>query len=295
MKKILLITSLLFGCLCAHAQGFYLTVDGGYGWGLPNQNLGTAFFKDQISANGKNFYEENVYGTLGQGLNFSVNPGYMFNKNIGLELGITLFKGAQVTMEKISSTDEEFSDVRSASSTQIRLLPAVVFNTGGDKLYGYAKLGLVLPVYGTVHGTLSHSDPNNPIPQVQVDLLKIETTVEGNPSLGYFGALGIGYHFTKLIGIHLEVFHTSLSIKPKSQHFDSYTVDGKNELDEQTIYSTQTNYVDRIDANSNNGDYLNGSYIPGMGTYDKDKPKDELAQKSSFNELGFKIGISFNF
>lgn len=295
MKKIILLFSLLFIGYSVQAQGFYLSVDGGYGWGLPSSNLGTSYFKDQANADGKNFYEENLYGTLGQGLNLSLTPGYMITKNIGVELGINYFKGGEATLEKISSTDKGFSEKRTATSTQIRVIPTVVLNTGGDKLYGYAKLGLVLPVYGKVHGTLDHSDPNNPIPQAQVDLLEIKTTIEGNPSLGFYGALGMGYHITKLISVHAEVFHTSLSIKPKSQVFSSYSVNGKDELADQTVYSTQTNYVDKIDASSNNGDYLNGNHIPGMGPFDKDKPKDELATKSSFSQLGFKIGISFNF
>lgn len=296
MKKTLLVVAvLILGITSLNAQGFYLNVEGGYGWGLPSNTLGTEYFKDQISPNGSNFYKKNIYGTIGAGLNLKLTPGYMITKNIGIELGVNYFKGKEMVITKSISTDEAFLDQRAIQSNQLRLVPTVVFNTGGKKLYGYAKVGLALPIMGKVHVVNTHKDPNNLIPQAQVDLLEVKASVEGAPSLGFYGALGIGYHFTDLIGIHLEVFHTSLSIKPKAMRWESYKIDGVDHLKEQDAYYTQINYVDEINNDSNNGDYVNGNYYPGMGKFDKDKPKEELAHKTGFDQLGIMIGVSFSF
>lgn len=285
MKKIILTAALFAFTLSAKAQGFYTSLDFGYGFGTSTTNLGKEEYKD-FSFSGENTsYEKQLYGTVGGGLNMTVTPGYMISKNIGVELGINYFMGANTLVQKMESSLDGLYKNTHAHSNQLRIIPSVVINTGGEKLYGYAKAGLVLPVYGSTKGIVQASQYNSGA----VEKIDVETTTKGNISLGFRGALGIGYQFTKLISLNFEVYHTSLTVKPKSRTIDSYKINGVEVKDQLNTYSNELEieYVDKIDNTSNNQGY--------NPNYDPNKAKNDLPTKANFSQFGFSLGVKFSF
>src|SRR5829696_7523138 len=72
------------------AQFSYAGINIGYGAGWPAYALGTS---TTITPSGTTYTLEK--GSYGQGLNFGITGGYMFNKNVGVELGVSYLVGSK--------------------------------------------------------------------------------------------------------------------------------------------------------------------------------------------------------
>ncbi len=96
MKKIILLTLCFISVdlfNSAFAQGFYAAVGGGYGFPAAEQE----YLPSQTSSG----FTSNSY-SLGSGVNFEILGGYMWNKNMGAEIGISYLSGSSTT-----ATDNE--------------------------------------------------------------------------------------------------------------------------------------------------------------------------------------------
>lgn len=284
MKKILY-TGMMLSFLAfagkVNAQNFYTELNVGYGWGLGNTVLGVSEYRDY---SGTDSEVSSIYGTLGGGLNLAITPGYMFNEHIGVELGINYFMGSKVVMNELTTSLEGRYDKTTAYSNQLRILPAVVVSTGSSTIYGYAKAGLVLPVYGSTVGIKEESNIN---PVYGPIVEEAHTVTNGSLSLGFRGALGIGYNVTDNLAVSLEVAYTSLTIKAKKRVLDSYLAAGEEKIDNFPVYATDIEYVDKLTSESNNSDV--------NPNFNGDLPKEELATKTSFSQLGVSLGIKYSF
>jgi hypothetical protein len=79
---------------------------------------------------------------LGKGFNVGLNFGYIFNKNIGVELGASYLMGAKTNTAITSYTgDYRYNEI---SVKMIVIKPTIVFRAGFDKLNRYAKIGMVI-------------------------------------------------------------------------------------------------------------------------------------------------------
>ena len=76
MKRIFLVAGLLLAGYTASAQ-VYVSVTGGYAWGVPSTKIG------EESINGK---ESVRFGTFGEGINSQLRVGYFFNKTWGIDV-----------------------------------------------------------------------------------------------------------------------------------------------------------------------------------------------------------------
>lgn len=271
-----LFVSVVVAGFSVKAQNFYAELNVGYGIGMPSSTLGTDTYTD-LSGTGS--YSKAIHGTLGGGLNLTLTPGYMFNKHIGIELGLNYFMGSKTLVSSNTSSNSMIYDKTTASSSQFRILPSVVLSTGGEKLYGFARAGLVLPIVGSTKGVREAS--------MGTVTINAETETKGNFSVGFRGALGIGYNITDLIGISLEVAHTSLTIKPKSRTVESYSVSGQDATGFMSTYDKEIKYVDELNSSSNNS-----SYNPNYST---SSAEETIGQKTNFNQLGVALGVRFNF
>lgn len=280
MKKFVVLASVVFAGYTVKAQGFYTELNVGYGIGMPSTTLGTDTYMD---LGGTGSYTKVIQGSLGGGLNITLAPGYMFNKHIGVELGLNYFMGAKTLIQSTTSSNSNVYDKTTAHSNQFRLLPSVVFSTGGEKLFGFAKAGLAIPVAGSTKGSREISN----VTPLGTVLTNVESTTHGNVTVGFRGSVGIGYNINDMIALSLEVSHTSLTIKPKSRTVDSYEVGGQDILNLIATYDKETTYVDELNTSSNN-DNINPNYSTNTA-------KDDIGQKTNFSQLGIAIGVKFSF
>lgn len=281
MKKVVLLAAVAFSGFAVKAQGFYGELSVGYGFGIPSSYLGQETYTDITGASGS--YEKGIYGTLGSGLNITLAPGYMISKHFGVELGINYFMGAKTVVSEDNFSIAQLYDKTTVYSNQLRIIPSLVVSSGGDMLYVFAKAGLAIPVLGDTKGLREASSPNHS----GFSKTEVETTTKGNISLGFRGSVGLGYNITELIALNLEVFHTSLTIKPKTRTINSFSVDGQSQITNAPTYATEVNYVNELNSSSNNSDYNTNISV--------DAPKDEIPSKTNFSQFGVSLGVKFNF
>lgn len=272
MKKGFLLGALLLGAGAVSAQGLYVGLQGGYGFGTPSDQVGTTEVVD-----GSGQTSTAIYGSYGGGTNAGLNVGYMFSEHIGAELGLSYFLGSSVTSRDV--TVPTGSATLSASSNQMRLAPSIVLTTGGDFAI-YGKAGLVLPVGGsTIAEGRDATNPNSIVEQ--------EIESKGSMSLGFQGALGASYSLSDNLSLFGELSAVNLRIKSGTQTVTKYTVNGTDFLEALDTYDKQTTFVDELNPSSNNGSY--------NSSYSTDSAKEELATTTNFNGFFINIGVKYNF
>jgi|GEM_PF-809491 len=310
MKKIVLLAAVLMAGYTVKAQGFYMDASVGYGFGAPSTNFGVKTYED--FANPLNNTTENIYGTLGNGINVALTPGYFFNDHIGVELGLQGFFGMKSRVSDATSDNELIYSFTDAKTTQFRVIPSLVISTGNSKkLSAYAKLGIVMPIVGATYGSQESSEFSAALAAVsggQVTHIKreIETVTKGNFTVGFRGAVGVNFNVSDKIAIFAEVHHTSLTIKPKTRQVESYVVNGTDIVESAYVVnninvsaiqlgnatgtlpesSVHTEYVDNLSSTSN---------VDGNAGFNADKATQALPSKTNFNQLGLNIGVKFNF
>jgi hypothetical protein len=276
MKKIIFTVGVLLAAQGASAQGFYGDINVGYGLGAPNYVMGTTqtlTLSPMLTVTESK--EENIYGSIGQGFNLALTPGYMINEHIGIELGINYFMGAQKTIQETKTNNASLYSSRKAQSNQLRLIPSVVVSSGGEKISVYAKGGLVIPVIGVTNIEIDGSELVVTGQGLMAKRTEVETEFKGKVSLGFRGALGVNYRMSDKLSIFGELQQTNLFIKQDKNTIVSYKVNNVDVMGGLTTEQKETNYVDEITNSS--------------------AANQELAGKTNFNQFGINIGVKYKF
>ena len=120
------------------AQGAYVNINAGYGLSMSSQNLNN-FYNSTDGLTSRT--DEQINLSLGKGLNIGGALGYMFNKNIGAELGISYLLGGDSEAKHI---DMDGTTDYTLSSKMLRINPSLVIAAGFEKINPYAKFGFVI-------------------------------------------------------------------------------------------------------------------------------------------------------
>jgi len=271
MKKLLLTVATVTVTLTAGAQ-FYAGVNVGYGVGGPKQVLGT---ETTVSSSGST--TENIYGSLGGGLNIGVTPGFWFGEHVGAELGLNYFMGSDVD---VSKTTTPFGTATStAHSDQFRLMPSLVIKSAGERVNLYAKAGLVIPAVGKTTQDIENSGAAGP---GTGSSSRSETV--GQMTLGYTGAIGFNLGLGERLGFFAEVSAVSLRVSADKTTVKEYSADNGAQLSDLPTYAKEINYVDEINSGSNTG-----------ATANMNQAEDRLRINSNYGGVFLNVGIKFNF
>lgn len=299
MKKIALFFVASIFALGSYAQEAYVDVGFGYSFGFPGVILGQDEKVDLLMMSPTAKTSENIVGSFGKGFNGRVSGGYMFNKYIGVEASLEFFAGSKILTDQITRSNvdtvwnldiENFSSSKSfAKINQARLIPSVVFSTDTVKgISGYAKLGMLLPVYGK--GVASVNEVNSHINaqgEILRDRINIESKITGKIALGFKGAIGLKYNIKPNISVFGELFVSSVNGNHNKRTITSYKVNEVEKIDNFKEYQKTIEFVDKLDGSSNNAAYNN--------TIDVDAPRHELNRKSHLTQMGIQVGVRFSF
>ena len=307
-------------------KGFTLRVAGGYagpGFIKSEQITGPKIDaynpeKDGLTfmAN-RNFFQDSstqtTYGSYGQGMNFTLGLGYMFNNYIGIDMGISYLQSAKIKSNErheivlktfgnfYAQTGHYFDLNISTSASELALMPSLVVRGAkpGWKVYPYGRLGITLPVFGgLVHDVnikleeglegdtnLLNTLVKDPYYLGNETVVKLKT--EGTVSVGFNGAIGVAYQPLPYMSVFLEMNGQYLVTRAKESKITQWDADGVSKLEERGKYRTEFVYSDKLDKTSNNADY--------NPNYDPNKPKDDFRANGPFNYLGFNVGLVFTF
>lgn len=131
-KKIMTLSMLFASCLFANnllAQGIYVTINTGYGFGAAAANVpGFTNYTETTAPNSKGesittTTNEQIKVSLGKGVNFGGAVGYMFNKNIGAELGISYLIGGKTTANNDAYTTSDNSNSTTLNTKSVDVAP----------------------------------------------------------------------------------------------------------------------------------------------------------------------------
>jgi hypothetical protein len=243
-----------------------------------------------------------VHGSYGTGGNVTVAVGYMFNKYIGIDLGIGYQHSANIGCIDVRALSSPLTGYITANisshSYAIALAPSLVVSgeKTGWKVYPYARLGIVLPVAGKLTDNLSIQSPYdlNVAPFWLGNHTDVQLQTSAVLSLGMGGAIGVAYRPLPFMSVFAELNGQYLNVKGKSTTITEWTATINNangtttvvnDIPSRGVYRTQINYVDALGPTSNNAQY-NGAYNPNL-------PKQDIRPVVPGSNLGFNVGATF--
>ena len=284
-KKVVLLMFINLFSIAAYSQ-FYINVGGGYNLGIANQTLlnianQTLLINYESTDNIQKI--ENVKTSLGKGLNFGLNIGYMFNGNIGIDLQCSYLLGDETTGEYkynytyFNNNYYDFGKI-SLKSQMFRVNPSIIIASGFDKLDPYAKFGVILGFGSITLNYLYEEYENNQLQDKEV----VKWKMDGGMAFGISSALGLMYHISDLISVYGELDLVSMSYAPTKGVMTEYTVNGADKLPDLTTDAKEIEFLDEI-------------------TYDYDnppstaEPSKELKFYFPYSSIGLNIGVRFSF
>ena len=247
------------------AQGAYVHVNAGFGLEMSSQNISYFDFYNNTRGTTTNTNEQ-VNLSFGKGLNVGGALGYMFNNNIGAELGVSYLIGGKSKAKDIytgGTTDYTLS------SKMLRINPSLVIASGFDKINPYAKFGFVIGSGSVIY---DYIDNDNGDIEVRKEKLN------GGLAFGLNAGVGALFNLSENMSFFGEINMVNLSYAPTKKEVKKATFNGANELPGMTTRERETVFV--------------SSYNTGDPRLDS-QPKTELKQKFPFGSFGVNIGLKF--
>jgi opacity protein-like surface antigen len=269
MKKVTLSLLMVFAVsLFANdlfGQGAYIKFSPGYGFALSSAVMYTNYTEGH-----DNTYEQ-VYGSLGKGLNIGAAFGYMFHKNIGFELGLNYLLGSKVKGVYDSDGLIEDDDV---SARMLRIMPSVVISSGLEKVEPYAKVGMVVGLLGSItnNQALEYTDYNLEASMVM--------KMNGGIAIGLNASLGVLFNLSESIAFFGEIATVSMSYSPTKGEVTEFIVDGEDGLSDMHTSEKEYEYLDVVIDDPD----------PPVS-----KPTQSLKTKFPFGSIGPNFGIQISF
>ena len=284
MKKLVLstlaiITLMLTTQMNAQSdKGLFFSINGGYNFSSASQNLGSnsTFTTSSIATTSST---ELVSGSFGKGLNFGGAIGYMFNKNIGAELGINYLIGGETKNSDITNSPNNITnDETKYSSKMLQFRPTIILTAGMDKINPYAKFGMLIGSGSfniSDNSTESSTFGNTTTTETKEKAYKYD----GDLAVGFQSALGLSYNVNEKIAIFGELNLVNLSYAPSKRSLTTDTKNGVDKLPTRSIKETQTEYVDS---------YNTSEAIPATSS------NKDLKRYFAFSSFGINFGLKYS-
>lgn len=283
MKRKINILSGIFVLIClittnANAQGFFMKFNAGYNFPFGDYeseyiNMTNLIHTHTATSIIREF--ENVKFSLGKGIDLNLSPGYMLNKNLGAELGISYLIGLKTESTRIeySINGTQYKDINICKGSLISFTPSIIIAAGLKKLDPYSKFGVIIGIPSFTHEYNSNYSG---------DIFKFINKYSGSMAIGVIGTLGVRYPLTEKFGAFLELAMNSLNYTPSKSVETQYIVNGIDQLPSLTTYQKETEYVDPYTYDAS-------------ATPDQNKPAKELKITYPFSSLAINLGVCMRF
>lgn len=249
------------------AQGTYVNINAGYGLNMGSQNIDG--FSNYTSGTNSVTYEQ-VNVSLGKGLNVGAAFGYMFNKNIGAELGISyLLGGKSKAKDDYTGGTTDYT----VSAKMLRINPSIVIASGFDGVNPYMKFGLVIG-----SGSAMYEYNDNDAGDIEITKMK----VNGGLAIGLNAGVGALYNLNDKMALFGEINMINMSYAPTKGEVTEATYNGVDMLPNMTTSEKEIEFVDSYTYS-----YVN----PPADS----QPSEELKHKLPFGSFGFNFGLRIGF
>lgn len=215
----------------AFSQGIFFSLNGGFANAIGTQTFGDFYNFTESSAF---FTDEQVYVSLGKGFNLGGTVGYMFNDNLGLELGVNYLFGSESKAKDIyldGTTDYLMS------SNMIRLNPSLILAAGMEKVDPYAKFGMIVG-----SGNIDYSIKES----IEGDVAEQTLTMDGGLAYGLNSSFGLLFKKSEPISFFTELSMINMSYAPVRGEITEATYNGRDVLPSLTTNEKKFEYLDKI-------------------------------------------------
>jgi hypothetical protein len=279
------------------AQGVYFGIGGGYGFAAGKQDFPTGpDMTSNTSANANTPPFSNVTTrtytarsfSLGKGVNLGVYGGYMFNKNIGAELGIGYLIGSSSvgTGDKESTTVNPGGSVSTTSDvttntvkgSMLRLVPSIRVQFGEDKIKPYATVGMIIGVAGKATSESLETQSSTGPGSSATTTSDITTTFTGGVSMGLHTSVGVTYMLSDMLGIFAEASANLQSARPSKSVITSDMQNGTDQTSKLTTNQAETDYSSSYSTSSAT------NFNPAVAS-------QGTSIHTPFSSIGFNIGV----
>jgi opacity protein-like surface antigen len=249
---------------------------------------------NKIYQGGKLVSEESVTGSFGEGFRSGVVVGYRFTPRLGFEMGMNYYKSNSKTMAQ-NTTDQVFVqntkpvyNFKSVGEiTAFDVAPALVLFLGEVKGFEpYSKVGVIVPVHGNLKITTDAIVPTGVANPATVAVHSVDK-IKPNPTVGFMAALGTSYKLGKNISAFAELEYRNFTVHGKTKETVEFTKNGQDALASRTTAQIHTNYVNKLDVNSNNA-------ATNPNGIDSSRPTDELSSYVGISGLGLTLGLKYS-
>ncbi len=208
------ILCLIFGSNIGLTQGLYVTASAGYGL-----TAGTQVIDVNYNNTGSTGTYDVVSGSFGEGFKFGASAGYMFNQNLGIELGLSYWLGKSFDGSIHSSL---FNVDESRRGLGFVATPSIVLSATMKPITPYARMGVVLGIM-KIRAEYRYEGPGP---------TDVETFEEnGGFAFGYAGALGMVVPTGWVVDFFAEASFQAFTFSPSQSEVTAYTVNGINQLE----------------------------------------------------------------
>jgi opacity protein-like surface antigen len=281
MNRNLLTAILAFISFSAPAQ-FY--IKGGVGYAFPQagqtvDGSGTPYSAEAniIQTTAKEHSDFKLKKvSFSAGGNAVIGAGFMFTKNLGVELNAEIGLMSKKYTTKLSETfnNPEFAniEIKQYAKMPIMLSPSLILQTAGDKMNLYTRWGLALPLSTKIIG--EETDVYDNGGGTETDKYGSEMTSKFN--VGFSGAAGLKYKLSKKLSVWGEFNLLSLSVYVQKQQLKKFEVDGVDKLylvnpkDQVINFKSEENTDDPANSNT------------------------QLTYSLPFSHVGINAGITFS-
>ncbi len=246
-------------------QGAYVNINAGYSGCMSATNLDYFAFYNYTSAPNSTTLEQ-VYVSLGKGINIGGTFGYMFNENIGAELGVSYLLGSKFTaMDEYETGTTDYT----LSSKMLRINPSLVIASGLDDINPYAEFGLVIGMGSVTYEVDENYDGDKSNTVIMLD---------GGLALGLSAAIGANFNINDNMSFFAEINMINMSYAPTKGEYTEATYNGTDELPDWTTSEKEIEFVDSY------------TYFNDNPPSDSE-PSQELKQVLPFGSVGLNVGL----
>jgi hypothetical protein len=273
MKKLFAFV-LCLSAFQAHAQKLYVRVVAGYS--IPSLNSALVIngypYTSQPPTNRLAPAAMNVskgHASHGAGVLADLHAGYWFQKNIGVDVGLSyIFGPKHYTARGGFGFDRSWLDITQYASHP--LFGSLSLALRDDRLlkHFYVNAGILLPLSNKI---ITESRPSSSNDTIQT---YSHTVTKTDFSIGLHGTVGYDYPLTRRIAITACVSLNALSAWAKSSELEAFTINGDDYIEQIPEENRKTEYQRNYDVQHS----TNGTILP--------------AYQLSFSSLSFKIGVS---
>lgn len=274
MKKLfqLLMVMLLsiFITSTTNAQGLYFHVNTGYNFNMSSQTIYMEFIDISNGSSGNNYYTvEDIFVSLGKGLNFGGTIGFMFSEYVGMELGLSYLMGMKTAAERTWHGGTE-TETETISSKMLRIIPAIVITPGLEGVNPYAKFGIVIG-NGSINYEYEATYDGN------ITFAKVK--FNGGMALGLNSAVGVQFVFSDILGMFAEINMVNMSYAPTKGEITEFTDNGIDQLPNMTVSDKEFEFVNEI------------THSYEADPPEESQPTEMLKYKYPFGSVGVHVGL----